>query len=178
MTGNNVQAYPGDNLAVIEEFEPLGDYFIKNGKIIASKVSKVKKDKTVKQIYIQGLARKYVKIGDTVVGQVDYIQRPFAHVIIFKVNDKKLHGDLKAMLYFDPYLRLAPFNEGAIVRAKVIGLTAGHLMIDMQDNELGVLEAWCPYCGGPLAKRGRNMLRCLKCGKNSFMKLSPDFYSS
>jgi exosome complex RNA-binding protein Csl4 len=178
MNGDNVQAYPGDNLAVIEEFEPLGDYFIENGQIIASKVSKVKKDKTNKQIEVLGLVRKYIRKGDIVTGQVDYMQKPFAHVIIFRVNDKKLYGDIKAMLYFDPDLRLAPFNEGAIIRARVIGLTAGHLMIDIQDEEMGVLEAKCPNCGGPLVKRGRNMLRCLKCGKSSFMKLAPDFYSS
>ncbi len=178
MNGNSVQAYPGDNLAVIEEFEPLGDYFIEDGQIIASKVSEVKKDKVNKQIDVHGLVRKHVKIGDIVVGQVDYMQKPFAHVIIFNFNGKKLHGDIKAMLYFDPDRSLMPFNEGAIIRARVIRFTAGHLMIDIQDDDLGVLEARCPYCGGPLVKRGRNMLRCLKCGKNSFMKLAPDFYSS
>ncbi len=177
MAVNGVQAYPGDELAVIEEYEPVGDYFIEDGQIIASKVSIVNKDKSLKQIHIRGLVRKYVKVGDTVLGQVEYVQKPFAHVVIFKVNEEKLHGDLKAMLYFDPYLRVTPFNEGAIVRAKVIGLTAGHLMLDMQDDKMGVLEAWCPYCGGPLVKRGKNMLRCLKCGKNSFMRLAPDFYS-
>ncbi|MEM3632339.1 MAG: hypothetical protein QXY52_05815, partial [Conexivisphaerales archaeon] len=132
---------------MIEEFEPLGDYYVDNGQIIASKVSEVKKDKTNKQINVYGLIKKYIKIGDTAVGQVDYVQKPFAHVIIFEVNDKKLYGDVKAMLYFDPVLRSVPFNEGAIIRAKVIGLTAGHFMIDIQDNEMGVLEAKCPYCG-------------------------------
>jgi|GEM_PF-710786 exosome complex RNA-binding protein Csl4 len=178
MKRNYVHAYPGDYLAVIEEFEPLGDYFIKDGEIIASKVSEIKKDKSKKQIFINGLVRKYVKIGDIVIGKVDYMQKPFAHVIIFMFNDKKLPGDLKAMFYYDPDLNLVPFNEGAIIRAKIVSITAGHLMIDIQDNEMGVLESWCPYCGGPLIKKGRNMVRCLKCGKNSFMKLAPDFYSS
>ena len=173
-----MQAYPGDALAVIEEFEPFGDYFIENGQIIATKVSIVNKDKSLKQIYIRGLVSKYVKVGDTILGQVEYVQRPFAHVIIFKVNDEKLHGDLRAMIYINPNFKVVPFNEGAIIRARVIAITAGHLLLDIQDDNMGVLEAWCPYCGGPVVKKGKNMLRCLRCGKSLYMKLAPDFYST
>ncbi|MGC8558302.1 MAG: hypothetical protein ACP5NC_04850 [Nitrososphaeria archaeon] len=49
-----MHAYPGDYLAVIEEFEPLGDYFIKDGEIIASKVSEIKKDKSKNRFILMG----------------------------------------------------------------------------------------------------------------------------
>jgi len=170
-------AIPGEKLGVIEAFEPRGDFIIKDGNIYATRLSEVKIDKKQKIIEIKPLRKGFVSVGDIVVGRVDYIQRPFAFVTIVSALNEDLAADMKGMIYVDPDYEYTPVIEGSIVRAKVIGTSAGTLMLNVDEPGLGVLESYCNYCGGPLVVRGRNSARCIWCGRVLRLRLAPDFKS-
>jgi Predicted RNA-binding protein (consists of S1 domain and a Zn-ribbon domain) len=170
-------AIPGEKLGVIEAFEPRGDFIIKDGNIYATRLSVVKIDRKQKIIEIKPLRKGFVSVGDIVVGRVDYIQRPFAFVTIVSALNEDLAADMKGMIYVDPDYDYTPVIEGSIVRAKVIGTSAGTLMLSVDEPGLGVLESYCNYCGGPLVVRGRNSARCIWCGRVLRLRLAPDFKS-
>lgn len=170
-------AIPGEKLGVIEAFEPRGDFIIKDGNIYATKLSDVKVDKKQKIIEIKPLKKGFVSVGDIVISRVDYVQRPFAFVTIVSALNKDLAADIKGMIYVNPDFEYSPVVEGSIIRAKVIGTSAGMLMLSVSEPGLGVLESSCNYCGGPLVVRGRNSAKCTWCGMVLRLKLAPDFKS-
>ena len=170
-------ALPGERLGVIEAFEPKGEFVVKDGYIYATKLSEVKVDKKRKTIEIRPLKKGVANVGDVVVGRVDYVQKPFAFVTIVSALNEGLAADLKGMIYIDQNFEYMPITEGSIVRAKIIGMSAGVLMLSVDGPELGILEAYCNYCGGPLVVRGKNSARCIWCGRVLRLKLAPDFKS-
>jgi len=170
-------ALPGERLGVIEAFEPKGEFIVKDGYIYSTKLSEVKIDKKHKIIEIRPLKKGIANIGDIVVGRVDYVQKPFAFLTIVSALNEGLAADLKGMIYIDQDFEYMPITEGSIVRAKIIGMSAGVLMLSIDGSELGILEAYCNYCGGPLVARGRNSARCIWCGRVLRLKLAPDFKS-
>ncbi len=170
-------ALPGEKLGVIEAFEPKGEFIVKNGYIYATKLSEVKIDKKQKIIEIRPLKKSAFNIGNLVVAKVDYVQKPFAFVTIVSALNEGLAADLKGMIYFDDDFEYMPVTEGSIIRAKIIGISAGVLMLSIEGPELGILEAYCNYCGGPLVIRGRNSAKCIWCGRILKLKLASDFKS-
>ncbi len=166
---------PGSHVATIEEFEPRGDYLIRDGEIITTTLSRVSYDRREKVVTITPLRRGSIKIGDVVMGKVVHVQGPFAFVDIYFVNGERFHSEMTGMVYISAERGSAPFNVGSMVRAKVILNNAGHLMLSISDDDLGVVEAYCSYCGGPLTRSYRGALRCQWCGKVHRFKVAPGF---
>ncbi len=168
-------ALPGEKLGVIEAFEPIGEYKIVDGNIIATKLSKVMIDKKLKIIKIEPIKPGVAKEGDVLLGRVEYIQRPFAFVTLYSSLNPGLATDLKGLLYVNPELELPPVLEGSLIRTKVAKISAGTIMLSIDGQNLGAVEAYCNFCGGPLVKRDKNTAKCLWCGRILKIKLAPDF---
>ncbi|MGC8568434.1 MAG: exosome complex RNA-binding protein Csl4 [Nitrososphaeria archaeon] len=168
-------AVPGDKVGVIEAFEPEGEYKLVDGDIVATVLSNVIIDKKEKKVRIQPIKKGTIKEGDIVIGRVDYIQRPFGFVTIISALNKDISTDIKGMIYINPEEEYPPVLEGSIIRARVAKLSAGVIILTVEDENLGVIESYCNFCGGPLTRRGKNTARCSWCGRVLKVKLAPDF---
>lgn len=166
---------PGGRVATIEEFEPQGDYEIRDGEIIAVRVSRAVYDKREKVVRITPLRRQPISVGDVVVGKVVHMQSQFAYVDIYFVNGERFHSEMTGLIYVSEGRDRVPFNVGSMVRARVVLNNAGHYILSINGEGLGVVEAYCSFCGGPLIRTYRGGLRCQWCGKVHRFRVTPDF---
>lgn len=173
---------PGERLGVIEEFTPDAGTFVKDGIIYANIIGRALRDLATRRVSVYPVARvaNIPKIGDTVVGQVSSVQSENANVRIFQVGDKMISGVFIGVLHVsDVHLRYVDSmfdicKAGDIIRAKVISDKNQTYHLSTKEKELGVVYAFCSYCGGTLEPRRYDM-RCLKCGNSERRKTAADY---
>lgn len=68
------------------------------------------------------------------------------------------------------------FHIGDIVEAKIhemLGLS--YISLRTVEKDLGVIRALCTKCRNPMAKIGRNLVKCTNCGNIEKRKLSINY---
>jgi exosome complex component CSL4 len=173
---------PGERLGVIEEFAPDAGTYVKDGVIHAGAIGKVSFDMVNKRVSVHPLIHEasVPKVGSTVLGQVTGAQAENANVRIFKVSDKSLSGVFSGVLhisdvqpsYVESMFDVCRPND--IIRAEVISEKNQSYHLSTKDKNLGVVYAFCSYCGGALELK-RQSMHCPRCGKIEKRKTALDY---
>jgi len=173
--------FPGDKLAVSEEFLPGPHAYDDSGLIRALAVGSVQRDMKNMEISVKPAAKAdLIKAGDTVVGQVEGAQASSANVKICYLNGKPTDKDFTGSLSLrserrgrggprGPAVKL-----GDVVRCRVFSLLNGIIHLSINEDQLGVMYALCGNCGRPLL-RGGTKAKCDECGNVEERKLAADF---
>lgn len=173
----------GDVLGVVEEFIPGNGTYESNGKIISTRIGKVRIDKQKLEISVDPLKKLDIpipKVGDIVVGEVVFTRKQKAMVKIFKVGKNFLFDTYPAILHVSNMSReyLKSVDEGFkptdIVRGKIIKKKLGEYELETKGRDLGVLYAECSNCGTYLVMKGHR-LECSLCGAPNPRKCAPDY---
>jgi exosome complex component CSL4 len=179
-----IVALPGDKLAVSEEFLPGKHAYDDSGLIRALTVGRVQRDMRNMEISVKSAVEAdVIKVGDTVVGQVEVAQASSAGVKVCYLNGKPTDKDFSGSLSFRSGRpgrggpRGPPVKLGDIVRCEVFSLLNGIIHLSISEDELGVIYALCGNCGKPLA-RGGSKAKCDECGNVEERKLAADFGKS
>jgi len=173
---------PGERLGVIEEFIPDSGTYVKDGIIYSQIVGRALTDLLNKRVSVYPLVRGATvpKVTSTVMGQVGNAQSDNVLVRIFKIGSKKLSGVFTGILHISDVQEryVDSMNDvckpGDIIRAKVISEKNQIYHLSTTDKNLGVLYAFCSWCGNLLEQK-RYEMRCPKCGNVEKRKTAVDY---
>ena len=172
------KAIPGDELAVIEEFEPGEGTYEVNGKIRASILGKINIDNKNKLITIETHVKKndMPKPNDKVEGIIENIIGPGAILKIIKVNEEENFEFLKGVIEIR---RSRGQRESGVdvtdhVRATVFSVIDGNIYLNIREQNDGVVSSKCIECCSRVVKVDRGT-KCVQCGLTRFKKLALDF---
>jgi exosome complex component CSL4 len=173
---------PGQKLGVIEEFIPDSGTYVEEGVIHSKSVGFILIDLANKKVsvYPAALNLNIPKIGNIVIGDATSVQSSQAVILISKVGAKNVSGRFSGMIHIsDVSFRYTEnifdaFKVGDLVRAKVISDKNNICHLSTKDDSLGVLYAYCSFCGGVLALNQKT-LRCQECGHIERRKVALDY---
>jgi len=172
---------PGDKLGVIEEFLPGVGTYVDDGNVYSLITGHLSMDLTKREVSVQTtvITPSIPKEGDVVIGQVVNIQDRNSVMKIFQINNQVTSVFTGIMHVSDVsrnYVKTMfdAFKVGDIIRAKVISTVNREVHLSTQSNDLGVIQAFCSYCGHLLVLQN-NQIRCSKCKKIERRKTASDY---
>ncbi len=179
-TGDSV--VPGEELAVEEEYMPGDNAFVDGGVVYSSATGKVQFDDKARKVSVFPTSRlppMPVK-GDTVLAKVTYIKGQFARVDIFAIEGegkREIPSSPEAAVHISQARRSyvkdlgEQFQNGDIVRARVVNPLREPIIISTVDDEYGVVLARCRECHEVMKVKG-NRLECETCERSESRKIS------
>ena len=176
--------FPGEVVAVEEEFSKGENTFEENGEILADSMGEAKEDAKRKTISV--LKQKKIvpiSLGATVFGVVSLVRANSVSIEISSLNSKierQALGGSYAMLpvrnvsrdYIEDLKQ--EFKIGDFVKAKVAEAKPWGTDLRTNEDNLGVVKAFCSKCRHPLQLSGRG-LKCTNCGNSETRKISSEY---
>lgn len=176
--------FPGEEIAVAEEFVPGPGTYEQDGKVCAACLGIPTLDTQTFTASVAPLTKTPVRlsVGDEVLGVVSMIREHFAGVEVVArcdAPDRTLSGDTNGTLHvsrvsedYVPDLESA-YKIGDIVRAEVVGVDPS-LQLATRQPQQGILKSTCPRCRGPMEVR-EGALFCPECEWKDTGKISTLF---
>lgn len=169
---------PGEEVALIEEFEGGNGTYEQNGVIRASGVGKASFDFKKRVAKVDHTKKSLMpKAGDIVVGFIDMVPGNMVSMRILYVNDKKSGAGFTAISLMRGgrgRRGSVMFKVGDLVRARVVSLLNANIHVDFRDPNLGVIYTVCHSCGGSVV-RVDGRVKCIECGTTEERKLAEDY---
>ncbi len=175
--------YPGDELGTSEEFMAGEGTYEKEGKIYAAKIGEFEIDAKSQNAIVKPLTSTPVvlKIGDTVIGNIDDIRSSMVFVDILKVagQDRQISGETKGSIHVSKVSRSyvddirRAYWIGDVIKAKVIQADPS-IQLSTEGAELGVIKSFCKNCQMPLILKDKD-LYCEECERVWQKKAAPDY---
>lgn len=179
---NGKLVFPGDELAVSEEYIAGEGTIDERGKIYASTVGILKVDEKERVMSVKPFNPPVsLKRGDIVIAVVTGTRESMgtADVIQVEGKERSIAGDTNASIHVSKvssdYTKSVKgeFRTGDIIRAEVIQ-TDPSLQLTTSGRNLGVLKAYCHRCRLPMGKKGRE-LYCKNCDLTDRRKIAVDY---
>lgn len=179
---DKIEVFPGDEVAVEEEYLAAEGTFAKDGKIYASQIGLLElNDEECIARVISPNPPNILKIGDVVYAVVADIRKTMAtaDVVAKEGTERGLGGETYATIHVS---KISPgytddvsreLRKGDRIRAVVTG-TSPSLQLSTKDDHFGVIRSLCGTCKTELRKKG-NGLYCEKCEKTTPRKLADDY---
>jgi exosome complex component CSL4 len=174
---------PGTFLATVEEFMCGEGTYKEGGKIYSSRAGIVLVDVKGKKISVVSKSGPpQLKRGDVVVGVVEEMKKQAAGITVYFLagSEKSLPYPTSGILRisnvrrgFVPQLE-RELKEGDLVKARVLDVKNGTILLTTDGPELGVVLAYCSRCRGIL-ERVKNRLYCRWCGNTETRKVASEY---
>jgi len=178
----NIEVFPGDEVAVEEEYLASDGTFAEDGKIYASQMGilELDDDECVARV-ISPNPPNVLKIGDIVYAIVADIRNTMATAdVVAKDGTKRgLGGETYATIHVSKISQgytddvSKELRKGDYIRARVTGISPS-LQLTTKEDHLGVIRSLCGTCKTKLVKKGKG-LYCPECERSSFRKLADDY---
>jgi len=174
--------FPGDELAVSEEYIAGEGTLDERGKIYASTVGIVELDSKERVLRVKAFNPPItLKNGDDVIAVVSGTRESMGTADVVQVEGKKrsVSGDTNGSIHVSKvsssYTKSVKgeFYIGDIIRAKVIS-TDPSLQLATTGKRYGVLKGFCTQCRVPMIRKG-NTLYCESCDSTDRRKISSDY---
>jgi exosome complex component CSL4 len=185
--------FPGEQVALIEEFEGGKNTYITDGTIRSKAVGTRVYDFKRRIVKINPKNSPMLpKIGDVLVGYIEMLFGSMMSVRVLYINEKKSYAGFSAIASArtggggsnnsggggwrergDRRGRTI-FRVGDIIRGRVISLLNSTIHITIDEKEFGVLYTLCFNCGGDTV-RVHNSVKCIECGVYEERKLTHDY---
>jgi len=173
---------PGALLGTEEEFLAGPGTFSEKDNIYALLSGELKETSRKLEVGQSVLLQK-LGVGSVVYGRIENVIEPIALVNVRPVPQKSarymaLPGFcvLHASRVKEGYVKNIhdELKIGDLVRAKVIELREGELVLSTKDPNFGVVKAFCSRCRRALQQEGAG-LKCGHCGNKEHRKLANDY---
>lgn len=173
--------FPGEELAVAEEFVPGPGTYEEDGKVYAAWLGLPVLDTTDFTASVKPVTKTPVTLreGDEVVGVVEDTRSSMAIVSVHARADQPLRqiaGDTNGTLHIskvsEDYVSSMDdaFKRGDIIRAKVVS-TDPSLQISTKEPHLGIVKSRCPRCSTDMEAKGPGLV-CPECEWKDMGKVS------
>jgi len=177
------EVFPGDEVAVEEEYLASDGTFAEDGIIYASQIGILELDpEEMTARVISPNPPNILKEGDVVFAIVADTKPTMATADVVAVdgNLRDIGGETYATIHVS---KISPgytddvsreLRKGDRIRARVIG-TKPSLQLSTKDDHLGVVISLCGKCKTELVKKGKTQLYCKECDKSFPRKLADDY---
>lgn len=187
-TKNGEYASIGQRLGVVEEYLPdKNSTYADKGVIYATRSGAIHIDSHKKKISVKEpdeSKRQKMKIGDIVIGIINFVRKYSVGVKIYIINNNVKFfsgnlGNVHVSQISRNYVEKIEdaFQKTDILRAKVSKLNYNEVDLVTDQPNLGVISADCSRCGGPLYLIKRDLLKCEICENVEKRKLANDYGS-
>ncbi|HIH88080.1 TPA: exosome complex RNA-binding protein Csl4 [Candidatus Bathyarchaeota archaeon] len=162
--------FPGDELAVIEEYNKGEGSYQVDGLVRSEELGETRLNKEKRALEVKKTTKKLnlPLEGIVVIAEAGSVTRRDARVDIFRVNGKIIRPTYTGVIHINDVAREFGRNleqalrQGDIVRAVVANTKNRILQLSMAAPEFGVVYAYCSRCGGILEME-KGKLTCPKC---------------
>ena len=179
---DNKEVFPGDEVAIEEEYLASEGTFAKNGIVYASQIGTlVLDDDECVAMVISPNPPNILKPGDIVYAQVGEIRKTMAtaDVLCKEGTERRIGSETYATIhvskissgYTDDVSK--ELRKGDLIRAMVTGVKPS-LQLTTKDDHLGVIRSLCGKCKTELVRKGK-ALYCPKCERTMPRKLADDY---
>jgi exosome complex component CSL4 len=174
--------FPGDELAVSEEYIAGEGTLDERGKIYASTVGIVDLDSKERVLRVKAFNPPVtLKNGDDVIAVVSGTRESMgtADVVRVEGRERSVSGDTNGSIHVSKvsssYTKSVKgeFYIGDIIRAKVISIDPS-LQLATTGKRYGILRGYCTQCRLPMTMKG-NLLYCESCDSTDRRKISSDY---
>ncbi len=179
---DKIEVFPGDEVAVEEEYLASDGTFANDGVIYASQIGilELDDDECVARV-ISPNPPNVLNIGDVVYAIVADIRNTMATADVVAKDGvtRGLGGETYATIhvskisaeYTDDVGR--ELRKGDYIRARVTGIKPS-LQLTTKESHLGVIKSLCGECKTHLEKKGKG-LYCPECNRSMSRKLADDY---
>ena len=177
------EVFPGDEVAVEEEYLASDGTFAKNGVVYASQIGTLllDDDECVAKV-ISPNPPNILKSGDIVYAVVADVRKTMATADVIAKDgvERGIGSETYATIHVS---KISPgytddvsreLRRGDMIRAMVIGVKPS-LQLSTKDTHLGVIRSLCGRCKTELVKKGNGQLYCKKCERSMPRKLADDY---
>ncbi len=164
------KVFPGEELAVIEEYNKGEGSYQDDGLVRSEELGETRLNREKRALEVKKVTKplNLPVEGSIVIAEAGSITRRDARVDIFRINGKKIQPTYTGVIHisdvareFDRNLEMA-IRSGDIVRAVVANTKNTIIQLSIAGPEFGVVYAYCSRCGGILEnEKGR--LTCPSC---------------
>lgn len=167
--------YPGDKIAVIEEYESGKNTFDDGHSVRSTVIGTTEMDK--KNRIAQVLGSKYLvvpKADDIVIGTVVAVMSSMIAVSIDYINNVPTSSHIECICQTRNIRRKAIALVNDIVALRITSHLNGTYHATINEPELGVIFTKCKKCGGKVIPM-RDAIKCVDCNWIDERKLSKNF---
>ncbi len=164
--------FPGEKLAVIEEYSDGPGTYQKDGAVRSSTIGTTTIDKARRELVIKKTTPMIVvpDEGMEIIAQVGSVARRDARLDIFVIDGKHIHPTTSGVIHISDlsrdYLKNIDMavRSGDVVKGKLINTKNRLNQTSLKGSEYGVIYGFCSRCGGLLEKK-EGRLTCPDCGR-------------
>lgn len=174
--------FPGEEVAISEEYIPGDGTYEAGGKIYAALVGELNLDRSDMVARVRGYNPPLeLKPGDIVIGNVEDVKSSMVIVEVVAVEGKNrsITGETEGTIHIskvsEGYTRDIgrEYRSGDIIRARVLQVKPS-LQLATNARDLGVVKAFCSRCRSPLELKGRE-LYCQQDERSEPRKISTEY---
>ncbi|MBQ6547582.1 MAG: exosome complex RNA-binding protein Csl4 [Candidatus Methanomethylophilaceae archaeon] len=179
---DNKEVFPGDEVAIEEEYLASEGTFAKNGIVYASQIGTLvlDDDECIAKV-ISPNPPNVLKPGDIVYAKVGEIRKTMAtaDVLCKDGTERRIGSETYATIHVS---KISPgytddvskeLRKGDLIRAKVTEVKPS-LQLTTKDDHLGVIRSLCGRCKTELVRKNK-ALYCPKCERTMPRKLADDY---
>jgi len=180
---DNEQVFPGDRVAIEEEYLPSEGTFAKDGVVYAAQIGTLvlDDDECIAKV-ISPNPPNVLKEGDIVYATVGDIRKTMAtaDVLCKDGTSRRIGNETYGTIHVS---KISPnytddvskeLRKGDLIRARVTGIKPS-LQLTTKDEHLGVIRSYCGRCKTELIRKGKTSLFCTKCERTLPRKLADDY---
>ena len=164
--------FPGEKLAVIEEYSDGPGTYQEEGEIRSSQIGQSKLNAEKRALYIKTTTREIIvpERGMDVIAEVGSVARKDARIDIFMLDGKHIHPTYSRVIHISDISRDyiknidSALKNGDVVKGKLVNTVNRLNQTSMEGPEYGVVYAYCSRCGGLLEQK-QGKLICPDCGR-------------
>jgi exosome complex component CSL4 len=168
--GNEV--FPGEKLAVIEEYsDGLGTYQ-ENGEIRSAEIGRTALNNKKRELVVRKTTPEILipEKGMEVIAEVGSVARKDARIDIFVLDGVHIFPTYSGVVHISDISRDYIKNidialkNGDVIKGKLVNVVNRLNQTSLEGKEYGVIYAYCSRCGGLLEQK-QGKLICPDCGR-------------
>ena len=176
------EVFPGEKLAVIEEYNDGPGTYQEEGEVRSSEIGEPKLDSDRRAMVVKKATPEIIvpEKGMDIVAEVGSVARKDARIDIFMLNGKLIHPTYSGVIHISDISRDYVKNidmalkNGDIVKGKLVNVANRLNQTSLEGPEYGVIYAYCSRCGGLLDDQ-QGKLICPDCGRGERRKTAKSY---
>ena len=174
--------FPGDELAVIEEFLQGPGSYEQEGVVRSSELGQARLNLDKREVGVSKRTKELILPleGLDIVGEVGAVQRRMANVDVFIIDGRVIATPYTGVIHISSvsggYVKNMGLavRSGDIVKAKIINTNNRIAQLSIEGADYGVVYAFCSRCGATLEYR-KTRLHCSRCGRVERRKVAKTY---
>jgi exosome complex component CSL4 len=174
--------FPGDELAVIEEFLQGPGSYEQDGVVRSSELGQARLDLDKREVEVSKRTKELILPleGLDIVGEVGAVQRRMANVDVFIIDGLEIVTPYTGVIHISnissDYVKNMGLavRSGDLVKAKIINTKNRIVQLSIEGADYGIVYAFCSRCGATLEHR-KTRLHCPQCGRVERRKMAKTY---